>query len=212
MSGERTRPEDGLAYAHDERLAVFYERHLVDDCEYRAPWMVAEAVELSAAPGARWLDLGAGTGLVGKALAERGVKLELVAVDVSTAMLDLLPAHLYASRVRADCRERLPFGDATFDGAVACGLFEHIEASAPVWHELARLLKPGAHLVFTFPPRDVSGAQAPALSSHDAHQLRRELEAAGFSWTTDRDIGAYRQGEEGWVTYRLVGARRGASG
>jgi predicted TPR repeat methyltransferase len=211
MTGERNRPEDGLAYADDERLAVFYERHLVGDCAYRAPWIVAEMVEPLAVAGERWLDVGAGTGLVGRALAERGVKLELSAVDASAAMLDLVPAALYAERVRADCRERLPFGAATFDGAVACGLFEHIAASGPVWRELARILKPRAHLVFTFPPAGALLSQGPQLWSHDADEVRRDLEAAGFEWRDARDIRAYRSGDEGWVTYRLVGARR-ASG
>ena len=90
------------------------------------------------------------------------MKLELVAVYASSAMLDLIPPLLYAVRVRGDCRERLPFDDATFDGAFACGLFEHIAASGPVFRELARLLKPETRLVFTFPPRGVA-AQAPLI-------------------------------------------------
>jgi SAM-dependent methyltransferase len=212
MCGARHRSEDSLAYADDERLAVFYERHLVGDCDYRAPSHVAEIVELSARPGERWLDLGAGTGLVGQAIEERGRNLELTAVDRSVAMLDLIRSSLYVARVRGDCRERLPFDDDAFDGAVACGLFEHIEAPLPVWRELARLLKPRAHLVFTFPPanllqRDPLG-QAPVLLSHDPDDVRRELEACGFEWQSDRDILAYRDGRNGWVTYRLVGARR----
>lgn len=213
MSGGDRDPERGLAYADDERLAVFYERHLVGDCAYRAPWIVAEDVDRCAVPGERWLDLGAGTGLVGKALEERGAKLELVAVDASAAMLDLIPPLLYAARVRGDCRERLPFEDGTFDGAFACGLFEHIAESLAVFRELARLLKPEAHLVFTFPPRDVAvAAQVPLLLSHREGELRRDLEAAGFRWQAARDIRAYRSGDEGWVTYRLVGARRAPAG
>jgi predicted TPR repeat methyltransferase len=201
-----------LAYADDERLALFYERHIVGDCDYRAPSRMAEMVEPCARAGTRWLDLGAGTGLVGEALAARGIGIELVAVDSSAAMLELIDSGLYVERVRADCRQRLPFDDATFAGAVACGLFEHIETTEPMWGELARVLEPGAPFIFTFPPRASSLAERvereQTLAAHDAAALRRELETAGFEWRSAVEIAAYRVVHHGWVPYQLVSAAR----
>jgi predicted TPR repeat methyltransferase len=199
-----------LAYADDERLAAFYERHMLGECQYQAPLRIAELIERLARPGTRWLELGAGTGLVGKALAARGVKLELVAVDSSSAMLDRLDSAAYVARVRADCRVRLPLDDRSFDGAVACGLLEHIEAPRSLWGELSRLLRPRSPLVFTFPPTDAPGAEArqrdDALVAHDPASVRRELEAAGFTWLFAFELPAYLNGKEGWITYRAVHA------
>jgi ubiquinone/menaquinone biosynthesis C-methylase UbiE len=161
-------------------------------------------------PGARWLELGAGTGLVGKALAARGAKLEIVAVDISAAMLDQLDSPAYVARLQADCRVRLPLDDESFDGAIACGLLEHIETTQPVFRELSRLLRPRAPLVFTFPPTDAAATdprdEDQALIAHDRGFLQRELEAAGFGWLFDWEMAAYLNGKEGWVTYRLVHA------
>src|SRR5215510_2631716 len=89
MSPREKQTEDshsGLAYALDERLAPHYERHLVEDCRYRSPDVVAEALRELGASGL-WLDIGAGTGLVGKATLRAGLAVELVALDVSPAML-----------------------------------------------------------------------------------------------------------------------------
>src|SRR6266487_5643382 len=124
--------ERGRAYAEDERLSAFYERHLLENCSYRAPAELAEVVAPLARPDSTWLDLGAGTGLVGKALDARGVSVQLVAADISAAMLDRIDCPLYISRIRTDCRERLPWRKASFAGATACGLLEHIEDAQPL--------------------------------------------------------------------------------
>ncbi|HEY3594654.1 MAG TPA: class I SAM-dependent methyltransferase [Polyangiaceae bacterium] len=202
------RLQEGLVYAEDERLAAFYERHIVGDCHYRAPAVVSEWIEQSGR-GGRWLDLGAGTGLVGKALAERSnaSRLQLVAVDSSAAMLSLIEDGLYTDRVQADCRGRLPFDDAAFDGAVACGLLEHIETTEALWRELGRLLAPTAPLIFTFPPA-AGDEQEATLASHDPVVLQRHVEAAGFSWDIAIEIPAYQPGHREWVRYRLVRATR----
>jgi SAM-dependent methyltransferase len=127
-------------------------------------------------------------------------------------MLDLIESASYLERVRADCRGRLPFDRAVFQGAVACSLFEHIETTGPVWSELARVLAPRAPLIFTFPPNDPETSELfdadQGLVSHDPHTLRRELETGGFRWLAERDFAAYRNGNKGWVMHRLVQAER----
>lgn len=45
----------------------------------------------------------------------------------------------------------LPFADATLDGAVSQDVLEHVDDHARALRELARVLRPGAPLVFTVP-------------------------------------------------------------
>jgi SAM-dependent methyltransferase len=208
MSSRQSDLEKGRAYAEDERLTAFYERHLLDECRYRAHERVAGAVASLARAGSRWLDVGAGTGLVGSALETIGVDVSLVALDISSAMLDRIECSLYVDRARGDCRQPLPWPDETFDGAFACGLLEHIDDPAPIFRELARLLERGAPLVFTFPPSDAPATQGDGLVAHDESHLRRELEATGFVWLEQRDWPAYRDVRAGWITYRHVRAER----
>src|SRR5436190_12333228 len=59
----------GLAYALEPRLAPHYERHLVEECHYRTHEILAsELAALAPRPGL-FVDMGAGSGLVGKAIA-----------------------------------------------------------------------------------------------------------------------------------------------
>src|SRR3954467_14399880 len=73
----RTAVERGLAYALEARLAVHYERHLVEECHYRTHEILALELATLAPPPGRFVDMGAGTGLVGKAVASRGLGLDL---------------------------------------------------------------------------------------------------------------------------------------
>jgi SAM-dependent methyltransferase len=197
----------GLAYAMDERLAVYYERQLVDECRYRTPAVVADALAGIGASGL-WLDLGAGTGLVGKATLEKGLDVALVAVDVSRAMLDLIRSESYVERHCADAALELPFDDATFDGVVAAGLFEHVADPAPVFRNAARVVKPGGAFALTFPPNAAGRTQLldadDGLVSHDLHAVRALLASFGLTTTHEATFPAYDLGSRGWVTHHLL--------
>jgi predicted TPR repeat methyltransferase len=201
----------GLAYAMDERLAVHYERHLVEVCRYRTPGVVADALHGIAASG-RWLDLGAGTGLVGKAARDGGLRLELVAVDVSRAMLDLIQVEGYVERHCADATLGLPFDDATFDGVVAAGLLEHVAEPAQVFRHAARVVKPGGAFAFTFPPSSAGRTELldadEGLVSHDVDAMRAELASCGLTATHGITFVAYFLERTGWVTHHLLAGLR----
>jgi SAM-dependent methyltransferase len=93
--------------------------------------------------GRRILDLGCGKGRFARALCERGAS--VVGLDLSAAMLDQATG---IDRVRASAR-RLPFGPATFDGAVAIEVFEHLAPQSldQICGEVRRVLRPGGALV-----------------------------------------------------------------
>lgn len=98
------------------------------------------------------LDLGCGAGLDSLAIGPR-VR-HIVGVDFSAEMLGR--AVQYLDVVQGDA-EKLPFADASFDAALANGIFNLNPARAAIVAEVARVLKPGAtlwgaELILTGPP------------------------------------------------------------
>jgi SAM-dependent methyltransferase len=203
----------GLAYAMDERLAPHYERHLVEDCRYRTPDVVADTLRDLEASGL-WLDLGAGTGLVGKATVRAGLAIELVALDVSPAMLSLVEAPSYVARHRADATIELPFDDASFDGFLAAGLFEHVADPASTLSNAARVVKPGGAFALTFPPNGAGRSELfdseEGLFSHDVDRMRELLASFGLRATRETSFPAYLSGSKGWVVHHILAGRRSA--
>lgn len=86
-------------------------------------------------PPGRVLDLGAGTGAADPIFEDRIV----VAVDPAPEMLDLHPGERRIVAVG----ERLPFGDATFDGVFSSYVFRNLESIPGTLAEIARVLRPG---------------------------------------------------------------------
>jgi len=205
--------EEGLAYAMHARLAAHYERHLVDECGYRSHEMIAEtALSLGPRDGL-WLDFGAGSGLVGRALAAHSTAIQLIAIDRSRAMLDLIDLPIYVSRLEADCNDVLALHEQSFDGALAAGLLEHLPDPEPLFRNVAGLLCQGGHFLFTYPPNQSGGTamadDMQALVSHDVSALGRQLARCGFTITSEREYPAYRNGARGWMVHRLAACRLG---
>ena len=90
------------------------------------------------------LDVGCGTGGYTAALAERGW--DVTGVDISEDMLRLARER-GARTVRADAAA-LPFEDASFDAAVSVLTNTDLDDLAAVVHEIVRVLRPGAPLVY----------------------------------------------------------------
>ena len=77
---------------------------------------------------------------------------ELVGVDVSPGIVELVKARFPAFKSRvADVRE-LPFADASFDVIVSLSTLDHFDSKQDIemaLNELARVLQPGGHLLLT---------------------------------------------------------------
>ena len=94
-------------------------------------------------------DAGVGTGTVGHILAIMGFS-NLIGVDMSPGML----ARAKARNIYADLRnhvlgEPLDFADSSMAAIVSTGVFTIGHAPAGAWDELARITRPGGHLIFT---------------------------------------------------------------
>jgi len=124
-------------------------------------------------PPGRVLDLGTGTGVVAKALAERYPEAEVVGIDLSPGMIDQARRQLPSG---LEGRVRFEVGDAS---ALDCpdGDFELVVLSnmIPFFGELARITAPGGTLVLSFSRGDETPIYVPF------ERLREELGRRGFA-------------------------------
>src|SRR4051794_33237508 len=106
---------------------------------YQAPAVVAETV-LSRHPGTgSVLDVGCGTGLVGRALRARGFAGRLAGLDISEASLAVAEqSGAYDSLAHADLQQRLPVEDDSVDAVVCVGVMTYLPEVEAVWREFAR--------------------------------------------------------------------------
>lgn len=143
-----TDPE-AIAEAYDQ-WAGSYDDDLAQ-WSYQAPGRVAEMLASSgvATPGPV-LDVGCGTGLVGRELHRVGFT-DLVGVDLSPKSLEVAGATgLYRSLHQVDLQsERLPFDDATFAAVVCVGVMTYLPDTAATVTELCRVARTGAPVIFT---------------------------------------------------------------
>ena len=125
-----------------------------DPAQYRA---VFDA--LGVEDGGRVLDVGCGTGGAARALAARfpGVG-SVIGLDKSETMVAEARARTGAGDGRVEFRvadaHDLPFPDASFDVAYALRVFEIVGEPRRALEEMARVLRPGGHLVVNGPDVD----------------------------------------------------------
>jgi len=155
--------------AQFDRLAPVWEGRR--STESFAP--VDAALARLAQPPRRILDLGTGTGLAARLLAERFPAAEIVGVDVSPEMVAearrMRPPAL-AGRVEFETADaaKLPFGDGHFDLVVLLNMI-------PFFDELARVTEPGGMVVIA----SSRGSETPIYVPEEV--LRERLARVGFS-------------------------------
>ena len=110
--------------------------------------MLIAAARISAE--SRVLELGCGTGIFTRLLAETGA--DIVAVDISPVLLELAVAKGIEGRVtfRIDDAERMTFDDGSFDAVVGSSILHHLDVG-PAIGEIYRVLRPQGRLAFAEP-------------------------------------------------------------
>jgi demethylmenaquinone methyltransferase/2-methoxy-6-polyprenyl-1,4-benzoquinol methylase len=104
--------------------------------------MVAEAVP-RVGPGARVLDVGAGTGRLAEAVQADDPSRRVVGVDFALDMLRQADDDVH---VAAGDAQRLPFADAQFDAVVSGFLVRNLSDTERGLREQVRVLRPGGVL------------------------------------------------------------------
>jgi SAM-dependent methyltransferase len=108
--------------------------------------IAAEFVDWLAAPeGARWLDVGCGTGALTEAILRGAAPREVVGVDPSEAFLGFARSRLGNARVslRTGYARALPVEDARFNVAVAGLVLNFVPEPAKALAEMGRSVRPG---------------------------------------------------------------------
>ncbi len=132
-----------------DRIAQAYDAELVDGMGYRSPAAVSAVARRLLPAEARILDAGAGTGLLGVALAEDGFT-HLDALDLSPGMLaEAERKHVYGNLRAGRLGDELEYDSGTYDAVVSAGVLTTGHAPAQALDELVRITRPGGHLIFT---------------------------------------------------------------
>jgi len=95
------------------------------------------------------LDVGAGTGLVGKCLYKTGNK-KIIGIDISSEMLEQARLkECYSFLVEADITKKIPFKNNSIGAIVSAGTFTHGHVGPDAIDELLRITKPGGLFVLS---------------------------------------------------------------
>ncbi|MEV6692232.1 methyltransferase domain-containing protein [Micromonospora sp. NPDC051196] len=147
-----TVAQDYAAYFPDTRAETSLDRAMVD--------AFAEAV--SSGGDVRVLDAGCGTGRMSRYLADRGCRVQ--GVDLSPGMIAMARRDNPDLAFAVGSLSELPYPDDRFDGVLLWYSIIHTPPAgqARIFAEVARILRPGGHLLVGFQSgegiRDVSGA------------------------------------------------------
>lgn len=118
--------------------------------DYLAPRETVNIAAEHLSPTARIMDAGAGTGLVGRAMRDKGFE-DIIAVDYSEQMLEIARGKgIYTEIHQCDLSQPTQFESDSFDGVVTCGTTSQMPSAS--LREFARILRPGGRIVFAAVP------------------------------------------------------------
>ena len=179
-----TAPHDYVVGLFDG-CAAYFDQHLVDELDYKAPRDLHSAVSLLVGPeqhGLDVMDLGCGTGLCGPLF--RGMAGTMVGVDLSPGMLEKASRRkLYDKLVTGDITRELHKYEDAYDLILAADVFIYVGGLEQVFKATAAALKPGG--LFAFSIEAEEGGEDFVLRTtgryaHSIGYIRRLAEATGL--------------------------------
>lgn len=130
---------------------------------------------LSAGPGPRIVNVGAGQGTFSLLLEKRGFV--VTSVEPSPEGRELLRGRVRGEVVAAEAQQ-LPFADATFDAAVLGEVLEHIDDDVAALREVVRVARPGGALAISVPANPGYWGPSDTWAGHARRYTRERLVSA----------------------------------
>ena len=139
-------PEDNKKlYA---KWAATYESDFVDKQGYKHPQVIAEIFHKNLPEIKKVIDIGTGTGLVGKYLKELRPEILIDGIDISPEMLaEAAKKGVYRNLIEQDLNLPVANSDAPYDALVTIGTFTHGHLGIEVLDNLIPLVKKGGYFV-----------------------------------------------------------------
>jgi demethylmenaquinone methyltransferase/2-methoxy-6-polyprenyl-1,4-benzoquinol methylase len=128
-------------------------------------WRRETVRRLELSPGEALLDLGAGTGDLGREALRQQPDIRLVAVDFSLAMMRAGQASHRLPWLNADALQ-LPFPESSFEAVVSGFLMRNVGNLEAALKEQYRILKPGGRMLILETTRPRSGILSPFVQMH----------------------------------------------
>jgi predicted TPR repeat methyltransferase len=182
------RPPD--AYVRDlfDQYASRFETHLVRDLAYRAPTILRAAIERACSLAGREmrfgaaLDLGCGTGLMAREMADTCERIE--GVDIAPAMAARAQASGLYSHVEAGDMEAFVAArtDGSVDLVMAADVFVYCGDLGPIFAQARRVLAAGGLFAFTVQQAQTGDYELGAdfRYAHSRACLTRLTQSCGF--------------------------------
>jgi SAM-dependent methyltransferase len=162
-----------------ESVAAEYERHRPEYPEEALRWA---AEQLGREPGARVLDVGAGTGKLTRGLVALGF--EVAAVEPGASMLHQLRSAVPEADALEGPAESIPLPDESVDAAFAGQAYHWFDRERAV-PELHRVIRPGGGLALLWnwwDERDPLQRELGELIGFAGHKPHPEEELPGEPW------------------------------
>ena len=135
--------------ARYDEWAAEYDSDVIHAFGYFGPQLGADLFAKYVSVGSHVLDAGAGTGLVGSCLKEKGFT-SIIAMDLSQGMLEQAKkTGAYSGFDQMVLGEPLGYETASFDATISIGTFSLGHAPAIGLDELIRVTKPGGCIVYS---------------------------------------------------------------
>jgi SAM-dependent methyltransferase len=170
--------------------------------------------------GARWLDVGCGTGAFSELILRRAAPKSVTGIDPSPEQINYVRRHLPGPTFEVGDSMAMPFGDGAFDIVASALVFHFIPDRAKAFAEMHRVLRPGGLVAgYTwkrtaaedFAPyapmmagvKSIGGEvlTSPLVPEGSDEGMRASLAAAGFTDIATREIEVtrtFRNFDEYW--------------